>query len=421
MEEFSSNKLRELLKDKANMDQNCLMIPLFSFEIVDEVWDSFYRFDSNVENSEDSELLSFFQFLLIAFGAEGSFAARIRNGEVHHPLPCWTKSDTLIITPLFEKMPYGVVSQLVEALSIRRIVVEAAGALPAVFDMDFNLMVSQIVSVEFKDLESDYQLNSTLYCSPYLEELSFICVKGDVLTRDFSRLRGLRKLIIVNCRLKFSIPQLPLSLEYFKLSHSRLGSHKFTIFPKNIRVLDLSHNEIKEVVGAESLALMHSLDLSYNQLGFLDLGSLPASLKELNLRSNRIERIVGNWDGRENLHFLDLGHNALNEFPSGLERLTGLKELLLSNNFLEELLVDLHALTQLERLDLRKNRLRSLPTSLSEINRLLYLDLEDNLLVEVFELLTKANWDQATVRLRGNPLHQERRKLSTLTHQKIEL
>jgi hypothetical protein len=416
MEEFSSNKLRELLNDMPNMDQNCLMIPLFSCDTVDELWEAFEQ-----EDHQDSARLSFFQLLLIAFGAEGSFAARIRSGEVHFPLPCWPKTDTLILSISFCAVPYGVVSQLVEALSIQRLVVADAGALPAVFDMDFNLIAPQILSVEFKDLESDYQLNSTLYCSPYLEELSFICVKGDVLTRDFSRLSGLRKLIIVNCRLKFSIPQFPLSLEYFKLSHSRLGSHEFTVFPKNIRVLDLSHNEIKEVIGAESLALMHNLDLSYNQLGSIDLGSLPASLKELNLRSNRIERIVGSWDGRENLHFLDLGHNALNEFPSGLERLTGLKELLLSNNFLEELLVDLHALTQLERLDLRKNRLRSLPTSLSEIKRLLYLDLEDNLLAEVFELLTKADWDQATVRLRGNPLYQERRKLSTLTHQKIEL
>ena len=402
------------------MDQNCLMIPLFSFEIVDEVWDSFYRFDSNVENSEDSELLSFFQFLLIAFGAEGSFAARIRNGEVHHPLPCWTKSDTLIITPLFEKMPYGVVSQLVEALSIRRIVVEAAGALPAVFDMDFNLMVSQIVSVEFKDLESDYQLNSTLYCSPYLEELSFIWVKGNVLPQDLSRLSGLSQLQMVHCSVN-RIPLLPSSLDSLQLSNSGFKLCDFSSFPKNIKVLKLSNNAIEEVIGAESLALLHDLDLSNNQLGTLDLGSLPASLEALNLRSNRIERIVGNFLGRENLRFLDLGHNALTEFPSGLELLTGLNELLLSNNFLEELSGGIGNLTLLERLDLRKNRLRSLPNSLSNLNRLLYLDLEDNLLTEVFRLFSKADWDDATVRLRGNPLHQERRKLYTLNHQRIEL
>jgi Leucine-rich repeat (LRR) protein len=180
--------------------------------------------------------------------------------------------------------------------------------------------------------------------------------------------------------------------------------------------LDFSHNNLKEVIGADSLALLHDLDLSNNQLGTLDLGSLPTSLKALNLRSNRIERIVGNFDGRENLRFLDLGHNALTEFPSGLELLTGLNELLLSNNFLEEISGAIGNLTLLERLDLRKNRLRSLPNSLSNLNRLLYLDLEDNLLTELFDLLSRADWDDTTIRLRGNPLHQERRKLSTLTH-----
>jgi hypothetical protein len=416
MEEFSSNKLRELLSDMTNMDQNCLMIPLFSRDTVDELWEAFER-----EESDDFARMRFFQMLLIAFGAEGSYAARIRSSEVHYPLPCWPKTDTLILNKQFRTVPYGVVSQLVEALSIRRLVIEDAGALPAVFDMDFNLMASQIVSVEFKDLESDYQLNSTLYSSPYLEELSFIWVKGSVLTRDFSRLSGLRKLKIVHCLVLNGISLLPLSLEYLKISHARFGSFEFSTLPKNIRVLDFSHNNLKEVIGADSLALLHDLDLSNNQLGTLDLGSLPTSLKALNLRSNRIERIVGNFDGRENLRFLDLGHNALTEFPSGLELLTGLNELLLSNNFLEEISGAIGNLTLLERLDLRKNRLRSLPNSLSNLNRLLYLDLEDNLLTEVFRLLSKADWDDATVRLRGNPLHQERRKLYTLNHQRIEL
>lgn len=415
MEEFSSNKLRELLSDMTNMDQNCLMIPLFSCDKVDELWEGFER-----DDSEDFARLSFFQLLLIAFGAEGSCAARIRSGEVHYPLLCWPKTDTLNLNSQFSTVPYGVVSQLAQALSIRRIVVEDAGALPAIFDMDFNLIASQIVSVEFKDLESYYQLNSTLYCTPYLEELSFVGVKGDILPRDVSRLSGLRQLQMVHCSAG-RIPLLPSSLEFLQLSNSGFKLCDFSTFPKNIKVLKLSNNAIEEVIGAESLALLHDLDLSNNQLGTLDLGSLPASLEALNLRSNRIERIVGNFDGRENLQFLDLGHNALNEFPSGLERLTGLNELLLSNNFLQELSGGIGNLTLLERLDLRKNRLHSLPATLSDLNRLLYLDLEDNLLVEVFDLLSKADWDHATVRLRGNPLHEERRKLSTLTHQRIEL
>ena len=423
MEDFTTTKLIELLADYQNMEQNCLFIQVFPPEIVDEVWLNLNPYSPNFTGKSNAVVYDFQRLLLIAFGAEGSIASEIRRGSISNPLSCWPSPDTLHFTRAFNKIPRGVASQLIEALSISKLVIETPNVMESIFAMDFMLVSSRISAVMFIDITSDYQLSKTLFASPYLRELVFVRVEGAILPKQLDGLSGLKSLRFIACPLN-NVPTLNAihGLERLRLSQCNLRKElDLSLFPTSLVELDLSMNALNTLGNLGRLQALKSLDLSNNQVVHFDLSACSSSLETLCLRSNKLGSIACDGVNLPNLHLLDLGNNSLHELPKQCAELSGIKELLLSNNQFQEFPVELCALTALERLDLNRNFIRSIPPSFVNLKRLCYLDLEDNLLTEVYWLLSLALWPKAKIRIRGNALQEEKRKLITLTNTNIDL
>jgi hypothetical protein len=423
MEDFTTTKLIELLGDIQNMEQNCLFIQVFPPEIVDEVWENLNPFSQNFTGKSNAAGYDFQRLLLIAFGAEGSIASEIRSGSISFPLSCWPSPDTLHFTTACNNIPTGVASQLIEALSISKLVIETPQVMESIFAMDFMLVTSRIRAVTFIDLSTNYQLEHTLFASPYLSELVFVRVEGAILPKRLDGLSGLKSLRIIHCPLN-KVPTLNVnhSLERLRLSQCSLNRElDLGLFPASIEELDLSMNTLNSLGNLGHLKALKSLDVSNNQAMHFDLSACPISLETLCLRSNKLVSLACDGVNLPNLHLLDLGNNSLRELPKQCAELTSIKELLLSNNQFQELPSEICTLTALERLDLNRNFIRSIPSTFVNLKRLYYLDLEDNLLTEVYWLLSLGLWPKAKIRIRGNALHEEKRKLITLTNTNIDL
>ena len=105
----------------------------------------------------------------------------------------------------------------------------------------------------------------------------------------------------------------------------------------NLRVLNLSYNEISEVVRLGSLPALQELLLHKNELEQADaIGEmdLPA-LQKLSLAYNNLKTLA-NVDRLKSLTVLELQHNAL-EAIIGVENLEKLQELKLEFNKLTDL------------------------------------------------------------------------------------
>ncbi|XP_058246670.1 extracellular matrix protein 2 isoform X1 [Hemibagrus wyckioides] len=189
--------------------------------------------------------------------------------------------------------------------------------------------------------------------------------------------RALKKLI--NLRLDDNdfraIPSgLPASLKELHLSDNRIEVVHAGLLNKtvNLRVLNLSHNKIREDRIAPRawihLRKLETLDLSHNKLVHVP-SFLPVGLVQLTLHHNQIERIPGyvfahmqpglvsihlsynrlREDGinevsflglRHSLNELLLDHNQLREIPRGIVQLRALHVLRLNHNYISSISVN---------------------------------------------------------------------------------
>jgi Leucine-rich repeat (LRR) protein len=202
-----------------------------------------------------------------------------------------------------------------------------------------------------------------------------------------------------------------------------MGSVDVSGLPSSIVELDLSMNRLTSISGFSRLINLKRLDLSNTMIEQMDFSELPKSIEEINLRSCKLTEIAAGTESVDlpDLSILDLSINSLKQWPVVIGRLKGLRELLFSDNKIELISEDIGSLEQLERLDLRNNYIRVLPSNFNRLQRLNYLDLEDNQLSEIFEILDSSDWRGVRIRLRGNNLDKEKRKLITLTKLLIDL
>uniref|UniRef100_A0A667ZVN0 Si:dkey-6n6.1 n=1 Tax=Myripristis murdjan TaxID=586833 RepID=A0A667ZVN0_9TELE len=187
--------------------------------------------------------------------------------------------------------------------------------------------------------------------------------------------RPLRKLIYLRLEdNKFrAIPSgLPASLQELHLSDNKIEEVHAGILNKtvNLRLLDLSHNRIREDRIAPRawihLSNLESLDLSHNKLVHVP-SFLPVGLRQLTLHHNQIERIPGYVFGhmRPGLDSLQLSHNRLRDDGidgvSFLGLSTSLSELLLDHNLLQSIPQGLLQLKNLQLLRLNHNLISYVP------------------------------------------------------------
>jgi len=413
MDQFSKEQLLNILHDVKNMDQNGFFISIFPKEIVDEIW---------CNRAELSDLDCLF---LIAFSVDGSQPSMMRKGLFrleNHFLP---EPKTLLLDAKISEIPNGVVSQLVNALSIENIIINCESALRITFDLDFPLVANQIKSCSFYDLSSDYQLN-TIYSSKSIEKLTFISVQGEMLPKDLSLATALSSVEFRLCKLS----QLPkINKNNSKLTKIVINESlkptniNLEFFPQSIQELDFSMNKLNEIKGLSSMDKLEKLDLSSCFFTSFDLSELPRNLKRLNLRDNEITTFPHEMNIMcRNLEYLDISHNHILSIPKEFMNLNSLSEFLCSNNKLDILPEGELFWRGISRLDSRKNQLRKLPASMTNLTNLVYLDLEDNCLTEFSSFYKTSDLSGTTIRLRGNFFSiQEKHKLLSLETSYLDL
>uniref|UniRef100_UPI003AAA5EAC extracellular matrix protein 2 n=1 Tax=Centroberyx gerrardi TaxID=166262 RepID=UPI003AAA5EAC len=212
--------------------------------------------------------------------------------------------------------------------------------------------------------------------------------------------RPLRKLIYLRLEdNKFrAIPSgLPTSIQELHLSDNKIEVVHAGILNKtvNLRLLDLSHNRIREDRIAPQawihLLKLESLDLSHNKLVHVP-SFLPVGLRQLTLHHNQIELIPGYVFGhmRPGLDSLHLSHNRLRD--DGIDGVSflglsaSLSELLLDHNLLQSVPPGLLQLKNLQLLRLNHNLISYVPmnalcdTRASEDSPLISVHLQYNLI-----------------------------------------
>lgn len=423
MDQFSKERLLNILQDIKNMDQNVFFISVFPKEIVDEVWKIW--FPKTIVESSNVDVSDLECLFLIAFSIEGSFPATIRKGDVffqNHFLP---EPNTLLLDRRLTKLPRGVVSQLVTALNIEHLIFDSEEALGITFDLDFPLITNQIKSCSFYNLNSDYQLNA-LYSSKSITKLTFTNVKGEILPKDLSSSTDLSMLEFRLCALN-QLPKLNKNnskLTKVVINESIIATNiNLDFLPKSIQELDLSMNKLNDIKGLLDLEKLEKLNLSSCFFKCFDFSQSPKKLKRLNLRDNELTSfpLLTNYLNSE-LEYLDVSHNHITVIPKEFVNLKCLTEFLCSHNNLEVLPEDDFFWRGLTRLDLRNNNLRVLPCSMKNLTNLTYLDLEDNFLTEFSNFYISSGLCRATIRLRGNSFNNEEKyKLLSLETSYLDL
>ncbi len=192
-------------------------------------------------------------------------------------------------------------------------------------------------------------------------------------------------------------------IDHWDLSHlflSNLCAFDFTTgfytFPESKYILNISHNELNDLIICFDNVSLHTLDASHNQIK-----SLEKSI----------------FNGIRNLKELQLSHNRIEYTNSScFNKLSGLEILLLDHNEICRLSNDSFAgLDSLIELNLSHNKISNIPetlfTSLSHLN---ILHLRDNFIENVHFYPTSLKY----IDLSSNPLKGDK-GLTTRVHSKI--
>lgn len=211
------------------------------------------------------------------------------------------------------------------------------------------------------------------------------------------------------------------SIKYFDCSWHQLDKVDFLDILEempNLKVLDLSHNEIKKISTNQfnKMSNVSRLDLSYNRLQFMEdmpIKRVFKKLEELNLAHNEI--IFGMIPESENLISLDLSYNYLKGLSvpplgkgsslqylrlahnnyrirkSHTDALTSLRYLDISDNDIEELTIEMIDFAMLKTLILEDNPIKALPENFQDHVSLKELDISRTQISQLpkIESLTK--------------------------------
>jgi Leucine-rich repeat (LRR) protein len=171
------------------------------------------------------------------------------------------------------------------------------------------------------------------------------------------------KRIVMKCNEDES--QFPIELlNLWDLTELEIIGGNFTYFPEDISILtklkklSLISTKIsvipKEVFELPNLTY---LSLKNNRLNHLPNLSVKSSLKQLILGRNYLttKSLETFFNDTPHLHYLDLGHNVVDDIPESLYRLLKLRRLNMESNKLHGLPIRLKELTELNHLSVDNN------------------------------------------------------------------
>ena len=148
---------------------------------------------------------------------------------------------------------------------------------------------------------------------------------------------------------------------------------------KNLEVLYLGINKIKDLGSISRLRNLRKLDISAN-----DLDTIPKfifnmqSLEVLIIKQNKIYKIPPEVVNLSNLQVLNLRETGLTKVPDFLGKLTNIKVLNLRQNKLTTLPDSLSRLTNIKSLNLNFNEFKSFPTCLWPCKNITELYFKEN-------------------------------------------
>ncbi|XP_078075761.1 lumican isoform X2 [Mustelus asterias] len=230
-------------------------------------------------------------------------------------------------------------------------------------------------------------------------------------------------------RLK-TIPMVPSQIKYLYLQNNQLTGIPSGAFENatDLRWLILDDNQItSDNVGKNVFSKLKSLQRLYiNNNNLTDVvRSLPKSLVELKLSSNKISKIGNGLKGLENLTTLVLYGNKLNDVGGSLSGLKSLSYLDLSGNKLTKLPDD--PPPAVEMFYINDNKLKSIPKNyFSKLRILQYLRMSHNELTDegipekIFNITSLIELDLAFNELKSIPLVNENLENLYLQANKID-
>jgi len=163
--------------------------------------------------------------------------------------------------------------------------------------------------------------------------------------------------------------------------------------------LNLQKNKIQKVPDAISyFTSLKKLSLNYNEISEVskNIGAL-AQLEEMSFYHNKLKSIPSGIYDLSSLKTIDLYYNELERIDPEISKLKNLEILYLSNNQLVSIPDNIHELANLRELYVSNNKLFMLPESLGALKKLTILRVNDNKLSEfpdfIFDLPVIENID----------------------------
>jgi len=158
----------------------------------------------------------------------------------------------------------------------------------------------------------------------------------------------------------------------------------------NLKILNLSHNQITQIPDTLGLSNLTELDLSSNQITSIpeDLGQL-SNLTLLDLNYNQITSIPEELGQLSNLTRLDLSRNQITSIPENLGQLSNLTGLHLYDNQITSIPEELGQLSNLTELSLSWNQITSIPEALAQLSNLTLLYLNNNQITSIPEAIAQ--------------------------------
>ncbi|GIY22240.1 carboxypeptidase N subunit 2 [Caerostris darwini] len=258
-----------------------------------------------------------------------------------------------------------------------------------------RVFISKIVSsCPFDVIEND-----ALSSIQSLYELNLQFTAFSTIPKAINNLKYLKHLFITDGKLTQIDPELQnmASLQSIKLArnHIRQVSSKAFSRTLNVKVIDLSHNELIHLHPGtfNECAGLKKINLQKNSLTSVDSLFNVYSLLDINLRDNNLESIDDAFQHDLRLEILNLGMNPLKNISESTlgPNIKQLQELILDQCQLAFLPPKIFQhLAKLEKLDLSFNRLTSLPTEIfHSLHNLKEINLQENRITHLNDVFSQ--------------------------------